>query len=243
MVQWINGARLELFFYTFCCDTNKDSLMFSFWSIGSPSSDIYPGGGVSVFGMLLTLPTLTLAESIMVVLPGICWLSVASMYGVCCKLERQSIDLNWTDPLVWRVFHFVTTSMHCIEYCVAPYYWAHLMDMVVCRVRSVVYFLVPIRMPMVVQFSYNDRDWCILRLVVNEMRIHNVQGISIRFGFVGLASATIDNRWRVASLFDELRRFHRLLDELWKILFGFRYFCSSNFDSTLVTKDICFIRM
>lgn len=86
-VRNIVGQNLFLFlFYTICCDTNKDSLMFSFWSIGSPSSDIYPGGGVSVLGILLTLPTLTLAESIIVVLPGICWLSVASIYGVCCKL-------------------------------------------------------------------------------------------------------------------------------------------------------------
>lgn len=85
--------------------------------------------------------------------------------------------------------------MHYIEYCVVPYYWAHLMDMVVLnRVRLAVYFLVPIRMPMVVQFSYSDRDWCILRLVLDETRIHNVPGISIRSGFVSLANATIDNK-------------------------------------------------
>lgn len=58
--------------------------MLSFWSIGSPSSDIYPGGGVSVLGMLPTDPMLTFVESMMVVFPGICWFNVASMYGMCC---------------------------------------------------------------------------------------------------------------------------------------------------------------
>lgn len=69
------------------------------------------------------------------------------------------------------------------------------MDMVVLyRMLSVEYFLVPIRMLMAVQFSYSDRDLCILRLVLDERRIHNVQGISIRSGFVDLANATIDNK-------------------------------------------------
>lgn len=84
------------------------------------------------------------------------------------------------------------------------------MDMVVLnRMQLVEYFLVPIRMPMVVQFSYSGKDLCILRHAANEMRIHNVPEISIRFGFVNRANATIDNRLRVVDLCDELRRFLR----------------------------------